>query len=521
VATEIELKLALDPRVLSGTDGVARLARHPAIVAVKHGRARTTRLTSKYYDTRDMRLARHGIALRLRHDGKRWLQTVKGPPLHGTSAGLHARSEYECRLAHASFDVAHLGTTPWHRVLLKALRKDLLVVQFTTDFVRHAIPLAFPDGTTATLAIDSGSIRAGRRTTPIAEIEMEIVTGNPLPLFGVAQRLAQDVPLAIGSANKAERGYALAHGAGDEFGAPVRARTAALAADTPAEDALRVIMQGCLEQIAGNAEGLLADADPEWVHQMRIGTRRLRSCLSLIPPTPGRDALIAEIKWLAQALGVARDWDVFAVDTLPPVVAALGTDANAAASFARLRRRVSARRGKARTVVRDAVRSARFTRLLLATGALCATPHYGRDDADALRALASPARTFAARLIDRRHGKLERKAAGLAEANGDDRHAARIAAKKLRYAAEFFAPLFSGKRARAYLKSLSDLQDVLGRANDAETVRHLLAGLAGAGDVAMEGAIRGWAAANTAALAKEIARTANRFATSHRFWIAG
>ncbi len=520
MATEIELKLALDPRVLAGAGGVTRLARHPAIAAVKHGRASTTRLTSTYFDTRDLRLARQGIALRLRREGKRWLQTVKGPPLHGTSTGLHARSEYECLLAHASFDVPHLGTTPWHRVLLKALRKDLLIAQFTTDFARHAIPLAFPDGTTATLAIDSGSIRAGRRTTPIAEIEMEIVTGNPLPLFGLAQRLARDVPLSIGSANKAERGYALAHGRGD-VGTPVRARTSALAHDAPAEEALRVIVQGCLEQIAGNAAGLLAGADPEWVHQMRIGTRRLRSCLSLIPPTPGRDELIAEIKWLAQALGAARDWDVFAVDTLPPVVAALGTDANAAASFARLRRRVSARRGKARAVVRDAVRSARFTRLLLAAGALCATPHFGRDDADALRALASPAHTFAARLINRRHGRLERRAAGLAEANGDDRHAARIAAKKLRYATEFFAPLFSGKRARAYLKSLSDLQDVLGRANDAETVRHLVAGLAGAGDVAMEGAIRGWAAANAAALAKEIARTANRFARSHRFWIAG
>ncbi len=301
----------------------------------------------------------------------------------------------------------------------------------------------------------------------------------------------------------------------------MHARTAALASDTSAEDALRVIVQGCLEQIAGNAAGLLADADPEWVHQMRIGTRRLRSCLGLVPATPGRDSLIAEVRWLARLLGTARDWDVFAGETLPPIAAALGTDASAAASFARLRRRVSARRAQARSMVRDAVRSVRFTRLVLAAGALCATPHFGRDDDEALRALAAPARVFASGLIDRRHHKVGRSTTGLAKATPEARHAARIAAKKLRYAAEFFSPLLDGKHARRYLKSLSELQDVLGRANDAQTVQSLVAGLAAPGDVAMLGAIRGWVAAHSAALAKDITRAADRFAKSDRFWATG
>ena len=401
---------------------------------------------------------------------------------------------------------------------MKAVQKHLLAPQFTTEFVRHAIPLAFPGGTRATLAIDTGTIRAGRRKVPIAEIEIELVAGNPLPLFGLAQALARDVPLAVGSANKAERGYALAQGAPDGFSAPVHAHAAALPASASAEDALRVVARGCLEQIAGNAAGLLGSTDPEWVHQMRIGTRRLRSCLGLVPASPARTRLIVEVKWLAGILGSARDWDVFATETLPPVIAALATDAGAAASFARLRRRVSARRAKARAAARDAIRSPRFTDLLLASGALCATPHFGRTDDEALRALAAPARDFACLLIARRHRKLENKAADLASASPEDRHAARIAAKKLRYPAEFFAQLFSGKRTLPYLRSLSTLQDVLGRANDAETVRHLIVGLAGEGDAAMTGAIRGWAAANSAALVKEIERAAGKFAASHRFW---
>lgn len=182
---------------------------------------------------------------------------------------------------------------------------------------------------------------------------------------------------------------------------------------------------------------------------------------------------------------------------------------------------MAARRAAARSAARDAVRSTRFTQLLLACGALCATRHLGRTDAEALRALATPARDFACLLIAGRHRKLERRAADLASASPGDRHAARIAAKKLRYAAEFFAQLFAARRTRPYLKSLSNLQDVLGRANDAETVRHLVVGLAGSGDVAMAGAIRGWAAANSAALVKEIARAAEKFAASHRFWASG
>jgi triphosphatase len=517
VATEVELKLALDPRALKGAGASTRLARHPAIAQAKSGRAHKTRLVSTYYDTPDLRLARHGIVLRLRRDGGRWLQTVKGPPLPGTSAGLHSRSEYERRLTHPSFDAAHLATTPWHRALSKALRKNLLVAQFTTDFVRHAIPLTLANGTRAQLALDDGVIRAGRRAARIAEIEIEMVAGDALPLFRLAQSLAADLPVTIGSTNKAERGFALARGAGD-VGLPVHASTAELGRDPVAEAALRTILQGCLAQIAGNAPGLLADTDPEWVHQMRIGTRRLRSCLGLVPQTPMRDALIAEVKWLAQALGNARDWDVFAIETLPPVVAAIGTDAAAAASFARLRRRVSLRRVRARANVREAVRSVRFTQLLLACGALCATPHFGRGDDEALRAFATPARAFAEQLIERRHHKLAGRLADLEHASPGERHKARIAAKKLRYAAEFFAPLFPRKRARAYLEGLSALQDVLGHANDAETVHHLVDGLPGAADVAMAGAIRGWAAANAATLAKEIAQVAGRFEKLRRFW---
>ena len=78
---EIELKLRL-PR-----SAVAAVLRHPAVAAVRRGRTRVATLRSTYFDTDDIRLARAGIGLRLRREGRRWLQTIKGPQDPRSGAG--------------------------------------------------------------------------------------------------------------------------------------------------------------------------------------------------------------------------------------------------------------------------------------------------------------------------------------------------------------------------------------------------------------------------------------------------
>ncbi len=132
------------------------------------------------------------------------------------------------------------------------------------------------------------------------------------------------------TASKAERGHALLHGGRDGIGTPVRATAIALADEATTEEALAALMRGCLQQIAANAPDLLADDDPEWVHQMRIGMRRLRSCLRARRAVRAlrRDrTLRGDVKWLAGALGTARDWDVFVRETLPPLAAWFARDA--------------------------------------------------------------------------------------------------------------------------------------------------------------------------------------------------
>ena len=121
-------------------------------------------------------------------------------------------------------------------------------------------------------------------------------------------------------------------------------------------------------------------------------------------------------------------------------------------------------------------------------------------------------------MLARRHRKLLERGAALAHASDQERHAARIAAKRLRYAAEFFAPLFARRRAGAYVEALAELQDVLGQCNDAASGSAHAAELAGTTDATLAATIRGWAAAHGAALAPGLAKAWRRFESAKPFW---
>jgi CHAD domain-containing protein len=88
---------------------------------------------------------------------------------------------------------------------------------------------------------------------------------------------------------------------------------------------------------------------------------------------------------------------------------------------------------------------------------------------------------FAGDLLDARRDRLARLGKGLGRLDRDDRHKVRIEAKKLRYAAEFFASLYASDKARRryrrFLKALEALQDVLGELNDLAVGPEVLASL--------------------------------------------
>lgn len=523
VPYEVELKLRLSRRE------VAALARHPVVGALKRGRARTEILSGTYFDSEDWRLARDGIALRIRRAGRRWVQTVKGPESDQAGGGLAARAEYEWPLRAGDrappLDLAAIGKTPFAKPIARAAGSAGFGVRFITEVRRTTIPLAFPDATKALLCLDVGEVRspAPRRSRAgLCEVEIELEAGTPLRLFELALALLAEFDLVVEARSKAERGHALATGTRPR---PVPAEDVRQDRDADAAGAIATIVRNCLRQIGANADGLLADDDPEWIHQMRVGVRRLRSCFAIarrhVPPA-ALGHLADDLRWLAGALGPARDLDVFLLETLPAMRAAgarAATDVAAAErALAPLEEHARGQRVAARRDARAAVASKRFARLLLAGAALAATPRFGAPDGSAeAAALAAPAKAFAADVLGRRHRKFARGVERLHRMSPAERHRLRILAKRLRYATEFFASLFPGRRTRAYRRSLAGLQAELGRLNDATVAAALAAELGGA---ASPGAAMfvGWAAAQDERAAKALDRARRTFARAAPFW---
>ena len=484
--SEIELKLATDPATL------ASLSRHPAVAELARGRARRARLVSRYYDTASHRLHDAGVALRLRRDGRRWLQTVKGPG--SAVAGVHQRAEFEWRLSQPRLDFAKLATTPWQHTFAKAAGHLRLL--FVTDVLRTSRPLAFADGTRAILCLDQGFILANGRRAPICEIEIEFVDGDARRLSDLGLRLAAELPLTVGYATKADRGYALS---GAFPLQPVRAKRVPLPHDASAAAVVAAVGADCLRQIGGNAEAVAAGEDFEFVHQLRVGARRLRSLLKLAAPLVPAERvapLLEELAWLGTTTGAARDWDVFVAQTLASITPHLETT-QLRRALGRLKARATRLRVAQRAAIREAAGSPRLARLLLELGALCAAI----GDQPSGEA-AGPARVLAQVELDRSDKRLVKRARGLRHAAPAERHRARIAAKKLRYAAEFFAPLYSKSRAAEYIDALAKLQEALGTLNDLATAGRLLGEVvpqdALGGDIAEAvGIVRGWIAAST------------------------
>jgi triphosphatase len=508
MASEIELKLTTDRTSLA-------LAReHPAVIALLQGPAQTTEDVSTYYDTRDRELRDAGVSLRMRRSGQRWVQTAKGS---GERLGaLHRRPEYEWSMPGSRIDAGKLSTTPWHTLF--AATTGRLRPVFVTDVDRTTLPLTFADGTRAALCLDSGEIRAGRRRAPLSEIEIELVEGEPGALYELALTLAADLPVAVAQASKAERGYALANPSPFK---PVRARKLSIAAEASVGHALARVGGDCLVQIGANTPWV-ASKGGEFVHQARVGARRLRSLLQIVAGLPGAEAiapLVHELQWLSTSLGATRDWDVFAGETLASVAKTL-RQPQARRDVGALRGYVTRARGFefAGAGAADAAASPRVQRMLLAFGALFAAMESPTADA----ALRAPAKSLAKDILERRAKRLGKRGAHLQRVSPAERHEARIAAKKLRYVAELFAPVFSNARAKSYLDGLATLQTKLGYLNDLATGEQLLDQIEqrtrAQRVVHGAGIVRGWLSGAEAAGVAEAAQAWRKFAKLKPFW---
>ncbi|AWN47527.1 inorganic triphosphatase [Methylobacterium terrae] len=463
---ETELKLDVE------ASDLARLREHPLLA----GDWTETELTSVYYDTPDGRLREAGYTLRVRQDGDRHIQTVKarGP----AAAGLFDRPEWEGAVAGPAPEPAFFAGTPVAEILEGA--KDLAPL-YTSTVTRSTRRLGDtgPAGSRIEVALDRGRVWGpDDRVSPISELELELTGGAPAALFDLARALGADVPLRLGVLSKFERGDALVAG---RLGRAVKAEPVALDPEMSAAEAFQAVAFACLRQMRLNETVLLARRDVEALHQLRVSLRRLRSAFSLfgaVIEDRRMPAIKAELKRLSEPFGQARNLDVYLGKTLPRERERRPDETG----LLILERHLETERETAHARVRGVLESREWRDHLLDLVAwIEAGPWLGPDNPNAARR-DGPARAFATEELERRRRQVKKRGRHLAALDPEARHQVRIAAKKLRYGAEFFAALYDGKKAtkrhKVFVEALADLQDHLGDLNDIATAHTLALDLA-------------------------------------------
>jgi inorganic triphosphatase YgiF len=462
---EREIKLELAPECLPDVKEI------PAIQACKIAPRRATQI-SVYFDTDKQKLRKHGLLLRVRRNGNHFVQTIKATG----NSGLFERDEWEAEIADEQPDLTLVRGTALEPLVNGKLKRQLKPL-FETRVQRTVYPLA--DGARAiALAIDRGKIDTGAKSMPLCEIELELERGTPAALFRVGRELIQALPAELVLKSKAERGYQLIDG---EQNSSVKAAPLDLAAGLSTREGFKAVGRACLKQVTDNKPALIA-GDPEGVHQMRVGLRRLRAAISLFGTLlhdTQTAAIKAELKWLTGELGPARELEVLVQRVVEPV----HKRHPHWQGFSVLLGELTKRREMAFTQAQNAVTSARFRALTLETDAWLEIGDWTESKDDLLRNRSDiPVEVFAAEQLALRFRKVRKRGKLLEKLSPQKRHKLRIQVKKLRYAAEFFGSLFpsqrSAKRRKKYLAILERLQDGLGELNDIAVHEDLISAMA-------------------------------------------
>jgi inorganic triphosphatase YgiF len=443
---EVELKLQI------ARDAVDALASSPLLT----GEPSVLQLEATYFDTPDQHLRKNGFSLRIRRENEKLVQTLKGTSK--SAVGLFARPEWEQTVESPTLVID--DKTPLTMLLGDAVRD--LAPAFRVEVERRAWKLV--DGEDIVeCALDVGDTVATDRRSPVSELELEVKGGGVAYLFRLARQLDEITPIRLSVNSKSERGYLSLEAQPDSF----KAEAVELVPTMTAQAAFQTIIAACLKQYRLNETLLLDTSSPLALHQARVALRRLRAAFTIFKPLYAdeqAETIRRDLKWLAALLGEGRDLDVL-------------IKRNEAQD---LHERLQSARDEAYSRIITALEGKRVRMLMLdvvewATMGAWLT----NDDTRTERNRLAPA--FAAKPLRKFRKTVKKNGQDLDRLDEDSRHEVRKDAKKLRYAAEFFAGLYTDKRERRrhkkFVSALSELQDQLGALNDIAAAPQLISKL--------------------------------------------
>lgn len=413
-------------------------------------------LTSTYYDTADLRLARSGVTLRYRtgeEDGPVWTLKLR---VQGRDASERDEHSFQGPPGEIPAEASNLVTALVRSAPVQA------VASLETRRKRWML-CGSDDQALAELADDQVSVLDGTRVVArFRELELESRGPDLSTLRPIANRLRRAGAVLAEPVPKAVRAL------GPRAAAEPDVIPIPVSPNDPAAKAVQAALAAGLSRLIANDTPTRL-GDVEGLHQMRVATRRLRSDLRTFRPMIDRSwagGLSEELRWLGGLLGTVRDADV-QLERLER------DDADLLGELKPYLERLRETQTSGREALLEALRSERYVTLL---------DRLVDAERDPLvsEAARRPAGQVLPDLAKRAWKRLEPHANAVRPDDPDERyHAVRIRAKRVRYAAEAIGPAL-GDKAPALVRvaaAAAALQDLLGEMHDAFVTRADLEGL--------------------------------------------
>ena len=528
----------------------------PKIVAAVHAKkAQLQILQACYFDTKDGALAKNGLTLRMRKEGNDWVQTAKGL----TSNSLE-RLEHNVEIAASktnvtkniapstktanskpsnpmpSIDLSRHTDEKIGKLIMSALKIKpnglipLLMPLYETDVQRLKFTVKHA-GSLIEIALDQGMVISGGRSATLCELEIELKQGKPEHAIALARTWCAKYGLWLSTINKSIKGQRLYDGLlSSQLKQKNLDKNTKLVGKANGQQLVKAVFQSCLNQILANASEIASGSqNAEHIHQLRVGIRRLRTAMrELTVLVDGIDtAWEKPLIDAFRALGQHRDNDHLNHVLQPQIVAEGGSDVSTHMDAAKLL--------DAGLVVRSKV----FQDTLLCLIAFVNSSYLNgsdlsdAEDSDAKNAADNAKENYKhkkvtkilANRLDKLHEKIIKEGKKFLALTETQQHSVRKHFKRLRYLAEFSAPIFvtsstEKKRSLAFITALKPVQDALGLYNDELIALQTYRTLAATDQRAWFGA--GWLSARRKSNAKKCQQEINSFIKNSRkkklFW---
>src|SRR5579862_3892877 len=431
-----------------------------------------------WLDTFDWRLNRAGLALTYEHarHGGRLLLTAKTGQ-DGTSQAEQPAPGWQPRRPALAEDLP--GGPVKDRIAKLATPRALLPV-VTTSTTVSVNRLTNPDGkTVARLIVEASTVtHAGVTVSLPAHLTVAEVRGYPAQARRAARLLADAPGVAPATRSLMEEALSALRRHPADYTNSVDAE---ITAQMPAPVAVATLLLRLLDTLEQNVDGVIRDIDTEFLHDLRVSTRRTRSAIKLLGdvlPAGLAEQYGPEFKWLGDLTTPTRDLDVHLLGfpaMTEHLLAASPEDLEPFRAF------LARRRAREFRALAAAMRAPGFRTL---------TEHWRKALVE-VRDAASPGkrrtahRLTAAELATSRTARVFRKVTAQGGAITTDSppeslHDLRKRCKELRYLLEFFAPLYDPVAYKKVIGDLKQLQDCLGEFQDSEVQREEIRALADA-----------------------------------------